>query len=126
MLIFYIYHLICLCYEVYSLKVFPTSHSMNSSYDNDSDFYHFNDLNDSDGIDINLKIGEIFIAPQKIVHGGGTSDTNCISFDTGTKSLDLPYTHVSIHIDFCLVKTIDLATPVEDTTCYVTLNDNQD
>ena len=86
------------------------------------DLYKFSSLKASDCININLNVGEFFMAPQRLVHSGGPSKNKFIHLED--KSLDLNYTHVALHVDFCLTKSIQHSSEVEDTTCYVSFNND--
>ena len=100
----------------------PGSHNLDYKHDTESDYYKFDNVNQSDCIDINLRVGEFFMAPQRLVHSGGSSDDKVIRLEE--KSLDLNYTHVSLHVDFYLTESIHLPSEVQDTTCYVSFDSN--
>ena len=104
------------------MNIFPKSHELDYCHNNEDDIYQFNSLKESDCLNIDLEVGQFFMAPQRLVHSGGPSKNKVIHLDD--KSMELPYTHVALHVDFCLSDSIFESTVVNDTTCYVSLNDD--
>ena len=104
------------------------SHKHEFVYDSELDLYKFNSLKKSDCLNIDLQVGEFFMAPQKLVHSGGPSKSKVIHLDDEDESLDNPldlkFTHVALHVDFCLTESIHHSSDVADTTCYVSLNND--
>ena len=104
-------------YTDYSLKIIPNSHKYKYSHDDDQDLYQFENITEEDALVIKLKVGELFIAPQRLIHAGGGSNDACVT--VFNELYKLTYTHVSIHVDFCLVESFHEVAPKIDSTFFV-------
>ena len=81
------------------MRVIPQSHKEPYNYREDNDYYHFTTLSHNDICRFNINVGEFILARQRLVHSGGISTNSCIAVG----NCKLPYTHLSLHIDFWLV-----------------------